>query len=82
MSTGHRKNADPAISTKEIDEAISALLKKVDVDNQHWIPYLGGYAKDWTKHREVYLNATFKDSMQVGGKTMHPYRYILIHECV
>lgn len=82
MSTGHNKVPDQALSKTHIDQAIDTLLKRVDIDNQHWIPYLGGYSEDWKKHPEVYYDARFPDSLKIGGKTMQPYRYILIHECV
>jgi hypothetical protein len=82
MSTGHNKVADQALSKAHIDEAISTLLKLVGIDNKHWIPYLGGYSKDWDKHPEVYFDERFPDTLKVGGKVMQPYRYILIHECV
>lgn len=82
MSTGHNKVPDQALSKRHIDEAINTLLQRIEIDNQHWIPYLGGYSKDWKVHPEVYFDARFPDSLKVGGKTMQPYRYILIHECV
>ena len=82
MSTGHRRIPDSALSKAHIDEAISTLLKHVEIDHHHWVAYLGGYSKDWENHPEVYFDARFPDSLKVGGKTMQPFRYILIHEAV
>jgi hypothetical protein len=81
MSTG-RKLPDAALSKNHIDEAIKTLLARVDIDHSHWIPYLGGYSKDWSQHPEVYFDARFPDRLKVGGKVMQPFRYILIHESV
>jgi hypothetical protein len=81
MSTGD-KVPDKAIDKAEIDEAIKMLMQHVDIDNEHWIPYLGGYSNDWDNNPEVYFDARFPDTLRVGGKEMKPYRYILIHECV
>jgi hypothetical protein len=82
MSTGHRKLPDAALSKPHIDQAIKTLLERVKVDNHYWVPYLGGYSKDWADGPEVYFDARFPDRLVVSGKTMQPYRYILIHECV
>jgi hypothetical protein len=72
---------DKAISHTDIDEAIKALAGRVDINNKYWIPYLAGYSKDWS-HPCVYINSTFPDTLNVDGKTMRPWRYLLIHESV
>ncbi len=82
MSTGRKNVPDDAISKQHIDEAIKALEAKVIIDHSHWIPYLGGYSTDWKKNPEVFFDARFPDTLKIGGKTMKPFRYILIHECV
>ena len=72
---------DKAISQTDIDEAIKALANKVRIEHQYWVPYLGGYSKDWT-HPCVYINSTFPDKLKAGAKVMQPWRYLLIHESV
>lgn len=78
MSTGV---PDKAISKTDIDEAIKALASKIDIKHQYWVPYLGGYSKDWA-HPCVYINSTFPDRLKLDGKVMQPWRYLLIHEAV
>lgn len=78
MSTGI---PDKAISRTDIDEAIKALASKIDINHQYWVPYLGGYSKDWN-HPRVYINSTFPDRLSLDGKVMQPWRYLLIHETV
>lgn len=82
MSTGHRKLPDQALSKPHIDEAIRTLMNRVSLDGTHWVPYLGGYSQDFRQHPTVYLDNRFPDSIPVQGKSLKPYRYILIHECV
>lgn len=82
MSTGRKKVPDDAISKTHIDDAIKVLEAKVHIDHSHWIPYLGGYSEDFKKNPEVFFDARFPDKLNIGGKVMHTFRYILIHECI
>jgi hypothetical protein len=82
VSTGRKSVPDDAISRDHIDEAIKTLLSKVSIDHKHWIPYLGGYNQNFKKDPEVFFDARFPDTLDIRGKTMQPFRYILIHECV
>ncbi len=80
MSTGD-KTPDSALSKKNIDDTITSLIDSVKIDSTHWVPYLGGYSKNWAKP-EVFFDARFPDTLKVDGKELIPQRYILIHECV
>lgn len=80
MSIGH-KEADPALSKTDVDAAIRALWKRVRIVHKYWVPELGGSAKDWNKPT-VYIDLRFPNRLDVDGKTMHPFRYLLVHECI
>lgn len=80
MTAGH-KEADPALSRGEVDEAIRALWKRMRIVHTYWVPLLGGSGKDWNKPT-VYIDLRFPNRLDVDGKTMHPFRYLLVHECV
>jgi hypothetical protein len=80
MSSG--RPVDDALSRNHIDEAIKTLASHVRVEGSHWIPYLGGYSKDWSQQPEVYFDARLPDTLKMGSKEMSIKRYLLIHECV
>lgn len=80
MTVSH-KEADPALSKTDVDAAIRALWKRVRIVHKYWVPELGGTAKDWSKPT-VYIDLRFPNRLEVDGKTMHPFRYLLVHECV
>lgn len=80
MTVSH-KEADPALSRTDVDEAIRALWKRVRIVHRYWVPELGGTAKDWNRPT-VYIDLRFPNRLEVDGKTMHPFRYLLVHECV
>jgi hypothetical protein len=47
MSTGHKGHSVNELSKAHIDQAIAELMRRVKMDDTHWVPYLGGYSQDW-----------------------------------
>ena len=44
---------DGVVSSKMLDAAIEAILKKIKLDRNHDIPYLAGYSMD---HKTIYID--------------------------
>lgn len=87
MSIG-KHLVDPAISKKNLDLSIAALLKKVTINRDYWIPYLAGYSVEWEKHPTVFIDFRLPERIyckaSARGKPIlvDVTRYLLIHECV
>jgi len=81
MSIG-KHLVDPAISKKHIDQSISALLKRVTLNREYWIPYLAGYSVEWTKDPTVFIDSRLPKDVLYKGKKYDVTRYLVIHECV
>lgn len=87
MSTGTHL-VDPAISKKHIDQSIDALMKRVTVNTEFWIPYLAGYSIDWKNQPPTVFHdprlperLPYPGSAVNGETTIDVMRYLLIHEC-
>lgn len=80
MSVG-AKQVDPALSPTDLAAAIRTLWHDVRIDNRYWVPLLGGTARDWDK-RTVYFDCRFSRYLDISGKRVDVWRYVLIHECV
>jgi len=80
MSTGV-KEIDPALSPTDLAAAIRALWNDTRIISAYWVPLLGGTARDWDR-KTVYLDCRFPRQLDIGGKPVDIWRYVLIHECV
>jgi hypothetical protein len=82
MSVGKHKIPDSALSRTHIDESIKALLKKVRVVRDYWIPYLAGYSMEWVDDPIVFIDQRLPKTLMDGNKVYDVTRYLIIHECV
>lgn len=86
MSVGvhhtHLHIPDSALSRHHVDESINALLAKVTINRDYWIPYLAGYNTDWKDKPTVFIDYRLGDKIHYKGKMIEVTRYLLIHECV
>lgn len=82
MSVGKHNVPDSALSRKHIDQSIAALLKKVTVVRDFWVPYLAGYSNEWVNNPTVYIDKRLPKTLTEGNKVYDITRYLLIHESV
>lgn len=82
MCTGKHIIPDSALSRKHIDQSIAALLEKVTVVRDCWVPYLAGYSTEWVEHPTVFIDSRLPKTLTEGNKVYDITRYLLIHETV
>jgi hypothetical protein len=82
MSVGKHKIPDSALKRVHIDESIKALMEKVSIVRDYWIPYLAGYSVEWVEDPIVYIDSRLPKTLMDGNKAYDVTRYLLIHECV
>lgn len=83
MSIGkHLKIPDDAISREHIDQSIDALLQRVTINRDFWIPYLAGYSTTWRDNPVVFIDPRLPLSLTYMDETIEVTRYLVIHECV
>lgn len=82
MSVGKHIIPDDALSKRHIDKSIDALLDKVKINRDYWIPYLAGYSTDWDGNPHVFIDSRLPEKLEHKGVTYSITRYLLIHECV
>lgn len=82
MSVGKHTLPDAALSRRHIDQSIAALLKKVTVARDFWVPYLAGYSTDWVENPTVFIDHRLPKTLTEGNKLYDITRYLLIHESV
>jgi hypothetical protein len=77
--SGHHKNVDDClVSGAMLNAALTELVKHVNLDREHDIPYLAGYNVDHSKiYIDRHLARTYKDHQ---GHSHEVDKFLIIHE--
>lgn len=77
----HRKLKAPDwyVSNLMLDRALDAILRRVELDRGHDVPYLAGYSQDG---KTIYIDRHLPESFSYRGRMAAVDRYLILHESV
>jgi len=70
---------DTLVSSEMLLHAVTQILRRIQLDRDHDIPYLAGYSRDG---KTIYIDRNLPKSFTCRGRRIEVDRFLVLHEAV